>query len=97
MADIFSRFFSDVWGLLLSETNKYAAHFRQSSYTPPRSWHDIVKEEMKAFIGILILLGVCRLPRLKLCWTTNTLTYVKEFTILCRNKDFSKFSIFAFV
>ena len=72
MADIFSRYFSDVWGLLVSETNKYAAHCRQqSSYTSPRSWHDISKEEMKAFIGILILLGVCRLPRLKLLWTTK--------------------------
>ena len=26
---------------------------------------------MKAFIGILILMGVCRLPRLKFYWTTK--------------------------
>ena len=32
VADIFSRFFTDnVWGLLVSETNKYAAHCRQQS------------------------------------------------------------------
>ena len=73
MADIFCRFFTDdVWQLLVSETNKYAAHCKQqSTHTSPRPWHDISREEMKAFIGILILMGVCRLPKFELYWTTK--------------------------
>ena len=34
----------------------------------PRHWHDIIVGEIKAFISILILMGICRLPRY---WTTQ--------------------------
>ena len=61
-----------MWELLVTETNKYAASCRRlSSHSSPRPWHDISIEEMKTFIGILILMGVSRLPRLKLYWTTK--------------------------
>ena len=52
--------------------NKYAASCRRlCSHSSPRPWHDVSIEEMKTFIGVLILMGVCRLPRLKLYWTTK--------------------------
>ena len=34
-------------------------------------WHDVSVIEMKASIGILILVGICRVPRLRLYWTTK--------------------------
>ena len=71
--DFFSRFFSDdVWELITTETNRHAARLRQQSqHISPRHWHDTTVGEIKAFIGILILMGICRLPRLRLYWTTQ--------------------------
>ena len=66
-----SQFFTDeFWDLISTETNRYAARLRQQShYTSPRAWHDVSMVEMKAYIDILILIGVCKLPRLRLYWT----------------------------
>ena len=36
-----------------------------------RIWSDTTIEELKAFVGILILMGIVRLPRLELYWSTN--------------------------
>ena len=67
--DIFSRFFTEeVWGLLATETNRYAEQTR--SHTPhARPWKETTVPEMKAFIGILIYLGILKLPRLELYWS----------------------------
>ena len=71
--DFFSRFFTDeVWELIVTHTNRYAARLRQQSHHASiRVWHDVSVIEMKAFIGILIRIGICRLPRLRLYWTTR--------------------------
>ena len=68
---IFSRFFTDeVWELLVLETNRFAALV--CGTTPrARPWSDVSQQEMRAFFGVLIYMGVCRLPRLGLYWTTK--------------------------
>ena len=68
---IFSRFFTDeVWELLVLETNRFAASV--CGTTPrARPWIDVSQQEMRAFFGMLIYMGVCRLPRLGLYWTTK--------------------------
>ena len=57
--DFFSRFFTDeVWELIVTHTNRYAARLRQQSHHASiRVWHDVSVIEMKAFIGILIAYG----------------------------------------
>ena len=63
--DFFTKYFTDeVWDLLTTETNGYA-HANTSSRPHSRAWNDVCVEEMKAFIGILILLGVIKLQRLE--------------------------------
>ena len=53
--------------MLVAETNRYAATVVGS--TPrARPW-DVVVHEMKAFVGILILIGIIKLPRLELYWS----------------------------
>ena len=71
----FKRFFTDeVWTLLVTETNRYAAQCRAASTTSTqRPWHDITKEEMKAFVGMLMAMGICKLPRLSMYWSTTHL------------------------
>ena len=68
---IFSHFFTDeVWELLVLETNRFAASV--CGTTPrARPWIDVSQQEMREFFGVLIYMGVCRLPRLGLYWTTN--------------------------
>ena len=36
-----------------------------------REWSDTTVEEMKVFIGILILMGIQKLPRLEMYWSTQ--------------------------
>ena len=66
--ELFSRFFTDeVWDLLVQETNRYASE--NVSHTPhARPWEDVTVPEMKAFTGILILMGIVKLPRLDMYW-----------------------------
>lgn len=69
--DLFCRFFTDdVWDLLVTETNKYAA---ENASTAPhtRPWYDTTVPEMKAFVGMLIVMGIVVLPRLEIYWTTS--------------------------
>ncbi len=54
--------------MLVSSTNAYASATRKSTPSA-REWHDTSVEEMKAFIGILILIGIIKLPRLEMYWS----------------------------
>ena len=68
--DLFCRFFTDqVWDLVMVETNRYANSFVDNPSA--RAWTDTTVEELKAFVGLLILMGIVRLPRLELYWSTN--------------------------
>lgn len=68
--EYFERFFTpEVWDLLVSETNRYADQVRQQIQAPQaRPWHCVTHDEMKAFIGLLIAMGVLKLPRLRMYW-----------------------------
>ena len=37
-----------------------------------RAWTDTTVEELKAFVGLLILMGIVTLPRLELYWSTSS-------------------------
>ena len=51
----------------MAETNRFAAN---SAHIPrTRGWYDVTVNEMKAFIGILLTMGILKLPRLELYWT----------------------------
>jgi hypothetical protein len=66
--DYFSLVFDErVWDLLVTETNRYQ-HQTISDPEHSRPWEDVTVEEMKAFIGILMLMGILKLPRLELYW-----------------------------
>lgn len=64
--DLFCRFFThDVWTLIIEETN------RQARALNMHGWKDITLPELKAFVGILLVTGILKLPRLYLYWTTT--------------------------
>ena len=55
------------------ETNRYAAECREVQ-APTRAgrrrpWHDVTVEEMKAYVGMSILMGILVLPRIEMYWS----------------------------
>ena len=64
--DFFEKFLpADVIKLLVEQTNLYA----QQQQT--RHWHDVTNDEMKCFLGTLLGMGVHRLPKFKLYWSSD--------------------------
>ena len=63
----FCFFTLEVWNLLAQETNSYATRVGA-----PSTWYDTYIEEMKAFIGMLIIMGISKLPRLEMYWSVYT-------------------------
>ncbi len=56
--------------LIVEETNHFAS--ANVGHTPhARPWHDATVPEMKAFLGMLILMGILDLPRLEMYWQTK--------------------------
>ena len=66
--DLFYSYFTeDVWTLLVTETNWYAQQ-NPSEKPNPRVWTEVIVKEMKAFIGLLTIVGVVKLLRLTMYW-----------------------------
>ncbi|KAF9417939.1 hypothetical protein HW555_005084, partial [Spodoptera exigua] len=51
---------------IVVETNRYAEH-KQS-----KNWTDVTSQEIKAYFGILIMMGLNPLPDMELYWSTLT-------------------------
>ncbi|KAK3724589.1 hypothetical protein QZH41_006354 [Actinostola sp. cb2023] len=70
--DIFSAFVGDdLLDLMVAETNHYA---RQRLSTLPRrleKFTEVTREEMRAYIGINIIMGMVRLPSIASYWSTD--------------------------
>ena len=67
----FSLFFdSDLIDHIVDQTNLYATQ------NPPSSqykWHPTCSYEIKLFFGMIIAMGVHRLPQLEDCWSSDIL------------------------
>ena len=62
--DFFSQLFGDsIMDIIVTETNRYA---RQKLSNTPRleKWKDITKQELRAYFGICIIMGINNLPRI---------------------------------
>ena len=67
--ELFERFFmQEAWDLLVQETNRYA-NIVTGSTPNARPWNDTNVEEMKAFLGVMIYMGIVKLPCLELYWS----------------------------
>ena len=69
-------FTDDMWDLIVTETNWY--HDQQATAEPAKhkgKWNPVTREEMEAFLGIIILKGIVKLPRLKMYWSNDRLVH----------------------
>ena len=71
-SELFARYFTDeVWQLIVGETNRYAASCRQNLSDHSRPWTPVTVADIKAFIGMVILMGIVKSPQLDLYWSTK--------------------------
>lgn len=61
--------------MIVEETNKYATQcINNSSYSSrmhQQAWESVTRDEVNAFIGILLIMGVVQLPEIRLYWSNN--------------------------
>jgi len=83
--DFFHQFFDDsVFDLMAEQTNLYAKQ------TKLRHWKDTSQDEMKAFIAILIGMGLHIVPNFDLYWSTDPLFRVQNIVNVMAIKRFKK-------
>ena len=67
---IFRLFFTtSLVGLIVRETNEYARLVLGER--AQEKWTDVTEEDIWAFLGFALLMGINRLPQLHLYWNTN--------------------------
>ena len=71
----------------MEQTNVYAQQVYASEKCPKTPWRDVSLEEMLAFLGMNITMGVVNLHELHMYWSTNPVFEHPWFhTILTRNR-----------
>ncbi|CAC5379106.1 unnamed protein product [Mytilus coruscus] len=72
----------DVVNVLLQETNRYAEHRISMGNLKPRSrlqmWRPVCNEETKAFIELLLLMGIIQKPTLASYWETQDKLWLRR-------------------
>ena len=56
---------NDFYNKVAEETNKYAALSERKAGTVDNNWEDTNAEEIQAYIGILIYIGLVHLPEIE--------------------------------
>jgi hypothetical protein len=82
--DYLSLFFSDeLLNNIVVETNRYARQKILELQLTPRSiwssWSDVSVPEMKAFLGLIINMGLVSLPDIKDYWSSEWITQIQFF------------------
>ena len=80
---IFSTLFPEpVIQILVTQTNKYARDYLESVTLKPcsraKSWVETTEAEMKAFLALILLMGIHKLPSYSMYWSTNPLLWGKS-------------------
>jgi hypothetical protein len=82
--DYFSLFFNyERLNNIIVETNGYERHKISELQLSPKSiwsrWSDVPVPEMKAFLGLIINMGLILLPDIKDYWSTEWITQIQFF------------------
>ena len=83
--DFFGKLFDEnIWTLLMNHTNLYA----QQKNT--RNWEAVTIDELKAFVGTLIGMGLHQVPTINHFWSSNPLFRVQHVANVMTVKRFKK-------
>ena len=62
-------FTDNIWEMLVRETNNYYNFMvRTDPNKHKQTWSPVTRDEMEAFVGIMILMGIIKLPRFRMYW-----------------------------
>lgn len=69
----FSGFYTGaIWDMMVEETHRYHDQIiPDHQLERKRPWHPVTKDEMKAFVGVMLLMGIVREPRLIHYWSND--------------------------
>ena len=68
----FNLIFSDeLIDIIVRETNRYARQKLAGNDTRLAKWHDTTRQEVKAYFGICLVMGINNLPRLAMYWSSD--------------------------
>ena len=78
--EIFNQFFDDsIMEIIVTETNRYAQQIVSSRQIRRSSrmnrWKDITKEEMETFLGIILVTGLIKYPKMEDYWSLDPIYY----------------------
>ncbi|XP_020297799.1 piggyBac transposable element-derived protein 4-like, partial [Pseudomyrmex gracilis] len=91
--DFFNSFFTEeLIKKIVEETNRYANDTIQRKHVKKRStwrtWTNVTLKEMRAFLGIILLMGTMPLPSLKDYWSTDRKCRIPYFAEVFRRDRF---------
>jgi len=75
----------EIYELIVQETNRFAAQYIASN--PDKednkyvgSWNDVTKEELKVFLGVVIMMGIIHKPNVNFYWSLDELLATPSFS-----------------
>ena len=94
--DCFSIFFNDsLWQFLVDSTNEYTKKMTSGAGTAGSlywNWKPVSVKEMKAFVAIILNMGIIQLTNLKDYWSTQHTVNISFFrSVFSRNRFFQIF------
>lgn len=85
--EYFNKIFSDeILQLIVDQTNLYASQGPE----PAKSWTDTSVEEIKALIGVIIMMGIHSLPHLANYWSSDPFLTVPGIAQVMSSKRYKK-------
>ena len=57
--------------LIVRETNRYARQKLATNIARLNKWQDTTRQEVKAYLGICLIMGINNLPRLAMYWSSD--------------------------
>lgn len=89
--DFYKIFLSnDMLQLIVEETNRYAQQMKTSENLPPKSrinkWVDTDDKQIEKLMGIIMWMGLVKLPQLKDYWSKNSLYENTIKKVMSRNR-----------
>nr|XP_045604935.1 piggyBac transposable element-derived protein 4-like [Procambarus clarkii] len=77
------------------ETNRYARQFIQNaSRRTMRLWKEVSAKEMARYLALSILMGIARLPTMRMYWQTSRLWHMRTFNVFMTAKRFQHIAQF---
>ena len=90
-------FISAIWTFPVEKTNEFA-HHKLERYTKRSSlyqnWKPVILTEMKAYVGIILNIGIIHLQNLRDYWSTSNVCNIPFFRkVFSRNPFFQTFGM----